>query len=496
MYMKTRIKQVKFDFNEEQQRLYNEFSRSLQRHIRMAKTQQFLLTEDFDNALKYYLENGISLQEALERLNPEQLGGFYNHPAVGWYPLDNAAIIYPLSMRFGTVPMFRLSVYLKENVVPEILQIALDFTIKRFPSFATTLKKGFFWHYLDSTKRRFTVEPEKIIPLRSLRIATTGAQSFRVAYYNNRISVEMCHVLTDGSGGLVFLKTLAGEYLKLLGHRITYSDNVWNIEEAPQIAETSNEFAKSELKEGTSGFMNNSAAQMSGRISPLRPVQVIHFEMDSNRLLAKAREKNTTVTSYIVSLMTMAARYACEETKGEIKIQVPVNMRKFNQSPTIRNYSMYFTVDTPLDKATSVEDILPDVTRQVKEKSCKEEMDRMMSTTVKLVQSLKYVPLNIKRPVTRIVYGFLGDNVNTTFMSNLGVIKLPEDMMEYVEKFDFVLGPSDICRASCSLVTYEAVSVLCITKITADPCFEERLLQLLQQDGMQVSVKGSDIYES
>ena len=68
-------------------------------------------------------------------------------------------------MRFGTVPMFRLSVYLKEEVVPEILQIALDFTIKRFPSFATTLKKGFFWHYLDSTKRRFTVEPEKIIQI-------------------------------------------------------------------------------------------------------------------------------------------------------------------------------------------------------------------------------------------------------------------------------------------------------------------------------------------
>ena len=128
-------------------------------------------------------------------------------------------------------------------------------------------------------------------------------------------------------------------------------------------------------------------------------------------------------------------------------------------------------------------------------KSCKEEMDRMMSTTVKLVQSLKYVPLNIKRPVTRIVYGFLGDNVNTTFMSNLGVIKLPEDMMPYVEKFDFVLGPSDICRASCSLVTYDSVSVLCITKITADPCFEERLLRLLQRDGLQVSVKGSDIYE-
>ena len=119
-----------------------------------------------------------------------------------------------------------------------------------------------------------------------------------------------------------------------------------------------------------------------------------------------------------------------------------------------------------------------------------------MSTTVKLVQSVKYIPLNIKKPVVRLVYGFLGDKVNTSFLSNLGVIRLPEDMGEYVEKFDFVLGPSDICRASCALVTFKDVSVLSITKITADVCFEEKLLQLLQKDGLEVDVKGSDVYES
>ena len=488
--------QIRFEFNDDQQRLYDEFQTELKKHIRMSKSQEYLLTEDFNHAIKYYMAAGLSLPEALERLKPEKLGGFYNHPPVGWYPLDNAAIIYPMSMRFKAVPMFRLSIYLKDEIIPEILQMALNFTIKRFPSFATTLKKGFFWHYLDSTKRRFSVEPEKIIPLRSLKIETTGSQSFRVVYYQNRISVELFHVLTDGSGGLIFLKTLTAEYLRLLGHDISYDEGVWDIDGVPNPEETVNEFANSELKEGTAGFMNNSAAQMSGRISPLKPVQVLHFEMDSNQLLAKAREKKATVTSYIVSLMTMAARYACEETSGEIKIQVPVNMRKFNKSRTIRNYSMYFTVDTPLRFATGVDNIIEDVTQQIKEKSRFEEMSKMMSTTVKLVQSVKYVPLNIKKPVVRLVYGFLGDKVNTSFMSNLGVVRLPEDMSEYVEKFDFVLGPSDICRTSCSLITFKNTTVFSITKITADVSFEEKMLQLLQQDGIDVEVKGSDVYES
>ena len=495
--MKKNIyKPVRFEFTEQQQLIYDEFFTDLQKHIKMAKSQEFLLIKDFNRAIKYYLEQGLSLEDAVERLKPSQLGGFYNHPPISWYPLDNAAIIYPLSMRYRTVPMFRVSIYLKEEIVPEILQMALNFTIKRFPSFATTLKKGFFWHYLDSTKRRFSVEPEKIIPLRSLKIETTGSQSFRVSYFRNRISVELFHVLTDGSGGIIFLKTLAGEYLRLLGYHISCTEGVWNIEDTPRDGETCNEFAKAEVKEVTGGFMNNAAAQMSGHISPLRPVQVLHFEMDSNKLLKTARENNATVTAYLTALMTVAARYACEETKGEIKIQIPVNMRKFNHSKTIRNYSMYFTVDTPVDKVTNKKDILPDVMKQIKYKSGQEEMEIMMGTTVKLVQSLKLIPLNIKRPVAKIVYGFLGDRVNTTFLSNLGVVKLAEDMGEHVEKFDFVLGPSEICRANCSLITFKDKSVFSITKMTSDPAFEEKLLSLLEDDGLHVDMKGSAVYES
>ncbi|MBQ1521696.1 MAG: hypothetical protein IIZ74_02940, partial [Erysipelotrichaceae bacterium] len=145
---------------------------------------------------------------------------------------------------------------------------------------------------------------------------------------------------------------------------------------------------------------------------------------------------------------------------------------------------------------TNKKDILPDVIKQIKYKSGQEEMEIMMGTTVKLVQSLKLIPLSIKRPVAKIVYGFLGDRVNTTFLSNLGVVKLPDDMGEHVEKFDFILGPSEICRANCSLITFKDKSVFSITKMTSDPAFEEKLLSMLEEDGLHVEVKGSAVYES
>ena len=478
---------------DDQQVQYGEFMHDIDLHLNLPKKQRDLLVGDFNDAIGYYLDSGVPFEEAISRLKPSNLGGFYAHPASTWFPLDNAAIIYPLSMRFGQMPMFRMSAYLKEDVIPEMLQMALDFTIKRFPSFATVIKAGFFWHYLDTAKKRYSIEKEKVLPL--MPISSLRVQSFRVLYYENRISIEYFHVLTDGYGGSVFLNTLLGEYLRLLGHDIPTEKTVWDINETPHECEMSNEFARAQLQKGASGFMGKTALQMSGKISNIIPCRVLHFEMNSEQVLNVAHNHSCKVTAYLLSRMFMAQKHATEAVSGDIRIQVPVNMRKFNGSNTIRNYSMYFSCDLTTDKITSDgDDIIPEISRQVEERSSETEMNKMMSTTIKLVQSLKYVPMIIKRPVTKMVYGFLGDKIFSNYLSNLGVMKTPQELSDYVEKYDFILGPSTVCRSSIGLVTYNDRMILSITKSTADPTYEERLYELLRQDGIDVEVTGSALY--
>ena len=136
-------------------------------------------------------------------------------------------------MARGRMSVFRLSVYLKRPVVPVLLQMALSFTVRRFPSFATTLKKG-FWHYLDTAKRRFSVEQGKRRSLSAIKgFPSSGSQSFRVLYWENRISVEFFHVLTDGTGGMTFLKVLVAEYLRLTGVEVVPGDALWDINAVP-----------------------------------------------------------------------------------------------------------------------------------------------------------------------------------------------------------------------------------------------------------------------
>ncbi|MDD4125602.1 MAG: hypothetical protein PHW77_07770, partial [Eubacteriales bacterium] len=453
------------------------------------------IREDFEKAFMYYSSEGIAVENAALRMAPENMGGFYTRPAVLWYPLDSAAKIYPLSMRNNRMAVFRLSVYLKKDVVPELLQTALTFTIKRFPGFATTIKKGFFWHYLDAAKRRFSIEKETYVPCRPLDISLSDSQVFRVLYYNNRISVEFFHVLTDAAGGMVFLKTLTAEYLRLLGADIPVFDGMLSINATPLPSETSNDFIKAEKAEKSSGLMEKSAVQMSGSLSKVKPCRILHFKLDAEKLIEFARSKGVTVTAYMLSLMFVAGKAATDGEIGSMNIQVPVNLRKFYDSDTLRNFSLYCGIRLPISEITSAGAVLPEIKKQLTEKATKSSMNCMVRASVGLVRALSWVPLFIKNPVARLVYGFLGEKTFTNTLSNIGVVTLPPEMARHIDSFDFVLGTGVTNRAYCSMVTFGNITTFSVSKLTTDPTFEEVMFRLLEEDGLTPVTEGSEVYE-
>ena len=57
-------------------------------------------------------------------------------------------------------------------------------------------------------------------------------------------------------------------------------------------------------------------------------------------------------------------------------------------------------------------------------------------------------------------------------------------MGAHVTCMDFVLGTALTNRASCAMVTCNNTAMLTVTKLTADPSFEEALYQMLVQDGV------------
>lgn len=481
------------NINEKQ--LFDNYFIDFKKRCKINKSQRKKIQLDLENAILFHINNNISLSQSLDLLDINKLGGFFSRPSETWFSLDDSSKIYPISMGHGNMSIFRLSVYLKENVVPELLQIALMFTIKRFPSFATTLKKGFFWHYLDSNRQRYQVEEEKYIPCQPIKVSQSGSKSFKVLYYNNRISVEFFHVLTDGTGGLIFLKALISEYLRLKGIVIDNEDLIWDINEAPNVEEIRNEFEYVNSDTTSAGFIDKKAVEMNGYLSKIKPCQIFHYKMNINELKNAAKKHNCKITTYALAIMFIACKKATDKMQGDISINVPVNMRQYYPSKTVRNFSLYFGVRIPITDITDIDAIVPIIDKQLQDKATKDNMTKMVISTKKLINSLNFIPLVVKQPVAKVISGFLGEKIFTTTLSNLGVVNMPKKYCEYIESMDFVLSTTVTNRASCSMITYNDVVTFTISKMTVDPTFERQIYELLKNDNINIEVEGSDLYE-
>ena len=73
----------------------------------------------------------------------------------------------------------------------------------------------------------------------------------------------------------------------------------------------------------------------------------------------------------------------------------------------------------------------------------------------------------------------------------MGVVQLPQPYADKVEHISFVLGPNPVNRATCAVCSFGSTTVLSITKTTLDPSFEDRLYQLLTDDGIPTYVEGT-----
>ena len=168
-------------------------------------------------------------------------------------------------------------------------------------------------------------------------------------YYKNRISIECFHTLTDGTGATIFLSTLVATYLKLLKEIQGTNNYVLDINERPKEEEAKDEFKGKVSKIKSQSLIEKKALQIDGKKSSVRPCQILHFDIDLNDIKKLSKEKNATITELMLSILFLTISYSTSK-KGLIKIQVPVNMRKYYPSKTLRNFSLYVSINIPREE--------------------------------------------------------------------------------------------------------------------------------------------------
>ena len=415
-----------------------------------------------------------------------------------WLRLDNAAKIYPAARRNNWSNVFRLSITLTEEVDVGILQSALDVTVKRFPSIAARLRRGMFWYYLQQLPEAPPIRQEGAYPLTYMHRDEIRRCAFRVIAYKNRIAVEFFHSLTDGNGGLVFLKSLVAEYLQQrYGVVIPAVDGVLDRQEEPREEELEDSFQKYAAPVCASRRASD-AFSLTGTPEPDGRLNLICLKLPVEQVLRKARGYGVSLTAFMCAAMMQALLRLHEDTaprdKNMIKVQIPVNLRRLFPSGTLRNFAMYTNPEAdPRLAPYSFEELCRLVHHHMGLEVTAKRMGSMIATNISSERSMavRLIPLFLKNIVMKIIFDLVGERKSCLSMSNLGMVKLPEEMAGYVTRMDFILGVQAQTPYNCGMVSYGDSLYINFIRGVQETGLEYRFFKVLQEQGLSVQAQSN-----
>ncbi len=415
-----------------------------------------------------------------------------------WMRLDNAAKIYPAARNEDWSNIFRLSATLTEPVDLPAMERALDITVRRFPSIAVRLRRGVFWYYLQQISVTPSIGQEYSYPLTPMSRDEVRSCAFRVIVHDKRIAIEMFHSITDGNGALVFLKSLVAEYLQQrYCVRIPAECGVLGRLEEPSEEELEDSFLK--YAGGvTTSRQESTAWHLSGTPESKGFLHLTCMQLSVQQVQSLARSYGVSITAFLTSAMLMALQNMQQEkspnSKRPLKVQIPVNLRNFFPSKSLRNFAFY--TNPELDPRLGRYDFA-EICQIVKSRMgldiTPKQLRMRFSANVNSERMLlvRLMPLPVKNLVMKAVFNAVGEKKACLSLSNLGQIKLPAEMEKYVERMDFILGVQAAAPNNCGALSYKDRLYINFIRDIKESDLEYHFYTVLRELGLQVTVESN-----
>lgn len=420
-----------------------------------------------------------------------------------WFRLDNAAKVFPpvRSRHFTTV--FRLAVVLEEAVRLPDLQAALEAVLPRFPVFRVHLKKGAFWYYLEENRERPLVHPETRHPCMWRPRGGSGEFPFRVKAYGHRISLEVAHMITDGSGARSFLLALLGDYLRrrragtAVGSRGEGAEDPGSA--SPEELEDS--FLRAFDPDVPAMPSPPRAYHLPVPLSPRGAYYTVTGLLPAGRLREEARSWGVSVTEYVLAQLFASYQELALKSRPRrpIRVLVPVDLRRFYGSRTLRNFFVFLEPEIDLRLGTyDFEELIRRAHHFMRLNTTRKVLSRYISRNVRPEASvlLRLVPRGVKDLVLSYAHQRYGERSNTGSLSNLGRVELPAEFRREVRHFEFFPIPSRRTRVNCAMISHEEHTAISFGKMTEDRSLERIFFRRLRHREIPVRIWTNQPHES
>ena len=458
-----------------------------------------------------------------------------------WYELDAFAKTYSSIISEGRTTCFRLSVLFSENIDLEILKNVVISLEKKYPFYNSELKKGIFWNYLQQKKTHFIIEEEKTYPCTDIQ----KDNPLRIIYFNNKLSIEIAHFLTDGKGAALFFQDLIEEYLEKRYFLENFEKDKKNnliyktekkkeieIEKINKIINFGKKINKNEKdfenKKSEKNFFEKTR-ELLGNDSVLKnsqkneyvdlyekymrkvskettiksafhlPMKILekgqyHIttgEIDVESLKEESKKYGTTIGKYLLSVYFKILLDRYSQAKNPIVIGVPVDLRKIFEETTYRNFFINITpsMDASLG-AYTLSEIITYLDNYFALKITKKEFYKSIYKAMNPIQNIiiKSVPYLIKRMFFPFIFDYYGERGYTTGFSNLGIFKVNKKYEKYLKGFRFLPPPSKRCKIKMGVVSDFNKVYVNFGNLTANYDIERDFFVYLRKRGIKSKI--------
>ena len=418
---------------------------------------------------------------------------------IKWDKLDNTANVFPVIAGESMTNVYRISVVLQEEIKEELLQEALERVLPWFDVFRVRIRYGVFWYYFETNQKPAPrVKKEYRYPCQFISPNRNHNYLFRVNYYQNRINLEVFHVLTDGMGGITFLRELTYQYLRLshpelrekLGDGLC-SDTSLNREDS---------YLKNYRKSHKKGYKTARAFQVKGE--KLRPLElgVMHGYMSIGELKQACKIYGVSINEYLVAAFLWSIYQECLQgapSKRPISSCVPVNLRPYFDSITMKNFFVIVSaVFHPKQESYTFAEVVQIVAESLRNQINRENLENLFAYNVSNEKNfiLRAVPLFIKNIAIRYVY-HNSALANTTTVTNIGNVQVKEEYQKYIKDFSAMLSMSEGQNIKGTICSYRDTMVFTISSNLADTFVQRAFFRKLAEDGISVRIETNGVYD-
>lgn len=311
--------------------------------------------------------------------------------------------------------------------------------------------------------------------------------------------MEFIHILTDGSGAMEYLKSLLYTYLRLLGNSIGSPEGIILPDSPISEDEVEDSYNRFFRKLPPPGEISK-AWHLPFRLNEKPRLRVLLAEIKVDEILELSRNNKVSLTEYLVAvyLFSLQKIYLIEKEKGikqkfnVLRIELPVNMRNKLPSRTMRNFSLFVTPEIDLRLGIyTFEEILKNVRNYIQASSDIKQIARFMSSNVSHEKLLfiRVLPLIIKRLAIAAFYRGLGSKKCSGIITNLGVVRLSEEMEKMIDSIHIVPPPPNTrVKVSCAIVSFKDKVKMCFCNMTESNELEQSILKHLSDSGIHIKI--------